>query len=320
MDALELLRLNLTSPVVLGFALGIAAALLKSDLRLPEAIHGALGSYLLLAIGLKGGVELARASPGELLLPAGATLLAGVSVPLVSFAVLRRLGRLSVIDAAAVAAHYGSVSIVTFTAALAFVEASGLPSEGYLAALVALLEVPGILVALALARSARAGSSWHASLHEVLTGKANLLLLGGLAIGARSGPTGFAKVQPFFVDPFQGALTLFLIDMGLLAASRLRDLRVVGSFLLGFALLAPLAYGLLGAALGSAAGLSLGGATVFATMVASASYIAAPVAVRLALPEANPAYYLTASLGLTFPFNLALGIPLYHEFARWFQA
>lgn len=320
MDALELLRLNLTSPMVLGFALGILGALLKSDLRLPDAVHSALGAYLLLAIGMKGGVELARASPSELLLPALATLAAGVFVPLASFGVLRRLGRFSTVDAAAVAAHYGSVSIVTFTAAMTFVDARELESEGYLAALVALLEIPGILVAIALARSARAGSSWHASLHEVLTSKANLLLVGGLAIGAFSGAEGFASVKPFFVDPFRGVLTLFLVDMGLLAASRLRDLRRVGAFLVAFALLAPVVNGFLGAALGSAAGLSLGGATVFAAMVASASYIAAPVAVRLALPEANPALYLTSSLGLTFPFNLALGIPLYHEFALWLQA
>lgn len=320
MDALELLRLNLTSPMVLGFALGVIGALLKSDLRLPESVHSALGAYLLLAIGLKGGVELAKTDLAALALPAGATLLAGVLVPIACFTLLRRLGRFSVTDAAAVAAHYGSVSIVTFTAATTFVEAQGLVSEGYLAALVAFLEVPGILVALALARSARAGSSWRASLHEVVTGKSNLLLVGGLVIGALSGPTGFASVEPFFVSPFRGALTLFLIDMGLLAASRLRDLRQVGGFLLGFALLVPVVNGFLGALLGHAAGLSPGGTTIFATMVASASYIAAPVAVRLALPEANPALYLTSALGLTFPFNLALGIPLCHEFALWFHA
>lgn len=320
MDALELLRLNLSSPMVLGFALGIVAAMVKSDLRLSDAVHSALGSYLLLAIGLKGGAELSKVSAMELALPAGATLLAGVSVPLMCYAALRRLGRFSVVDAAAVAAHYGSVSIVTFTAAVSFVEARELASEGYLAALVAFLEVPGILVALLLARSARVGNSWRASLSEVLTGKSNVLLLGGVAIGFLAGPRGVESVAPLFIAPFRGVLTLFLIDMGFLAASRLRDLRQVGPFLVGFALVAPLVNGFLGAALGSAVGMSLGGATVFATMLASASYIAAPVAVRLSLPEANPALYLTSSLGLTFPFNLAVGIPLYHEFARWIQA
>lgn len=306
--------------MVLGFALGIVAALLKSDLRLPDAVHSALGTYLLLAIGLKGGAELAKVSPAEIALPALATLAAGICVPIACYAALRRFGRFSIVDAAAVAAHYGSVSIVTFTAASVFVEARGLASEGYLAALAAFLEVPGILVAIALARSARAGSSWSSSLHEVLTGKSNLLLLGGVVIGYLAGAHGVESVAPLFVAPFRGVLTLFLIDMGFLAASRLRDLRAVGPFLLGFALVAPLVNGFLGAALGSAAGLSPGGATVFATMLARASYIAAPVAVRLALPEANPALYLTSSLGLTFPFNLAVGIPLYHEFVCWIQA
>jgi hypothetical protein len=314
MDALELLRLNLCSPMVLGFALGAAGAFLKSDLRLPEAVHSALGSYLLLAIGMKGGVELARADPAALALPAAATLLAGTLVPLACFHVLRRLGRFSAIDAAAVAAHYGSVSVVTFTAATAFVEARGLSSEGYLSALVVFLEIPGILVGLALARSGRGGSS-RSTLHEVLTGKSNLLLAGGVLIGAAAGAEGFASVGAFFVDPFRGALTLFLVDMGALAASRLRDLRRAGAFLAVFALAAPVANGLLGAFLGTCAGLTTGGVTVFAAMVASASYIAAPIAVRLALPEANPTLYLTSSLGITFPFNLAIGIPLYHELA-----
>jgi hypothetical protein len=271
----------------------------------------------LLAIGLKGGVELSRVAPGEVALPLGLTLLAGVLVPLATFTVLRRFGRYGVADAAAIAAHYGSVSIVTFTAATAFVEARALAGEGYLAALVALLEVPGILVALALARVGHAGAAWRASLHEVLTGKSNLLLLGGLAIGALAGESGFAAVKPFFVDPFRGALTLFLIDMGTIAATRLRDLRRAGGFLVCFALVAPVVHGLFGAWLADLAGMSLGGVTIFATMVASASYIAAPVAVRIALPEANPALYLTSALGITFPFNLALGIPLYHEFALW---
>jgi hypothetical protein len=317
MDALELLRLNLTSPIVLGFALGIVGALVKGDLRLPDAVHSAIGSYLLLAIGLKGGAELARVSGAEIALPAAATLVAGTVVPLACFAVLRRLGKFSVVDAAAVAAHYGSVSIVTFTAASVFVESRALPFEGHLAALVAFLEVPGILVALALAQSARTGVSWRVSLHEVLASKSNLLLVGGILIGLAAGPSGITSVKPFFVDPFRGVLTLFMIDMGLIAASRLGDLRATGFFLVGFALIAPVVNGLFGAFLGTLAGLSVGGVTIFATMVASASYIAAPVAVRISLPTANPAYYLTSALGITFPFNLAVGIPLYHEFALW---
>jgi hypothetical protein len=226
---------------------------------------------------------------------------------------------LSIVDSAAVAAHYGSVSIVTFTAASVFVESRALPFEGHLAALVAFLEVPGILVALALAQSARTGISWRVSLHEVLASKSNLLLVGGILIGLAAGPSRITSVKPFFVDPFRGVLTLFMIDMGLIAASRLGDLRATGFFLVGFALVAPVVNGLLGAFLGTWAGLSVGGATIFATMVASASYIAAPVAVRISLPTANPAYYLTSALGITFPFNLAVGIPLYHEFVLWMQ-
>lgn len=319
MDSLELLRLNLTSPIVLGFALGIVGALVKGDMRLPDAVHSAIGSYLLLAIGLKGGAELARVSGAEIALPAAATLVAGTLVPLACFVVLRWLGKLSVVDSAAVAAHYGSVSIVTFTAATVFVESRALPFEGHLAALVAFLEVPGILVALALAQSVRAGTSWRASLHEVFASKSNLLLVGGILIGLAAGPSGITSVKPFFVDLFRGVLTLFMIDMGLIAASRLGDLRRMGFFLVGFALVAPIVNGLFGAFLGTAAGLSVGGATIFATMVASASYIAAPVAVRISLPAANPAFYLTSALGITFPFNLAVGIPLYHEFVLWMQ-
>jgi len=320
LDPLDLLRLNLTSPIVLGFALGLVAALVKGDLRLPDAVHSVLASYLLLAIGLKGGSELAKVSPTEIALPALATLAAGVTVPIACFFVLRRLGKLSVVDSAAIAAHYGSVSIVTFTAATTFVESRALTFEGHLAALVAFLEVPGILVALILARSARASIPWRQGLHEVFASKSNLLLVGGIVIGAVAEPSAFASVKPFFVDPFRGALTLFMIDMGLLAAARLRDLRQMGGFLVGFALVAPVVNGFFGALLGSAAGLSVGGATIFATMVASASYIAAPVAVRISLPEASPALYLTSALGITFPFNLAVGIPLYHEFALMLAA
>lgn len=317
MDALDLLRLNLTSPIVLGFGLGLVTALVKGDVRLPDAVHSALASYLLLAIGLKGGAELAKVSPAEIALPAIATLVAGVTVPVLCFLVLRRLGKLSIVDAAAVAAHYGSVSVVTFTAATAFVQSRGLAFEGHLAALVAILEVPGILVALALARSARARVPWREGLHEVFASRSNLLLMGGLVIGVAAGPAGIESVKPFFVDPFRGVLVLFLIDMGLVAAARLREVRSAGGFLVAFALVAPVVNGLFGALLGHGAGLSVGGTTIFATMVASASYIAAPVAVRVSLPDANPGMYLTSALGITFPFNLALGIPLYHEFALW---
>jgi hypothetical protein len=316
MNSIDLLQRNLSTPMVLGFALGIVAALVKGDIKLPDAVHSALGAYLLLSIGLKGGAELSKSSFGAIALPTAATILVGITIPIACFFVLRALGRFGISDAAAIAAHYGSVSIVTFTAATSFLDMQHTSYEGFMNALVAFLEVPGILVAILLARVAsKSHGSFLNSLHEVLTGKSNLLLVGGVVIGVVAGADSVKQVAPFFVDPFRGVLTLFLIDMGLLAAARFRDLKQVGGFLLAFALVAPIVNGLIGAAIGTAIGLSLGGTTVFATMVASASYIAAPVAVRIALPDANPAFYLTSSLAITFPFNLTIGIPLYHAAA-----
>lgn len=320
MSGLELLQINLLSPVVLAFVLGIVATLIHSDLRFPQDLYTGLSIYLLLAIGLKGGVELAAAPLSSLWRPILATLLLGCLTPLLCFAVLRRFGRFSVVDAAALAAHYGSVSVVTFLATLAFLEALGIATEGFLPALVALLEVPAIFIALALAKRDRLDGAWKVVVSEVIASKSIVLLLGGLVIGALVGKTGFAKVEPFFVAPFQGVLMLFLLELGMVAARRLRDLRVAGGFLVVFALGMPPVLGALGVLAGWASGLSLGGATVLGALAASASYIAAPAAVRVALPEANPGYYLTASLAITFPFNLSLGIPLYHEMASWLFA
>ncbi|MFN0241989.1 MAG: sodium-dependent bicarbonate transport family permease [Planctomycetota bacterium] len=320
MDTLDLVRLNLLSPMVLGFVLGVVAALVKSDLKLPEALHAGLSTYLLLAIGLKGGAELAKVPLAEVLTPLIVTLLVGLLSPIWCYGVLRGMGKLSVADAAAMAAHYGSVSVVTFTACGTFLDAAGVAYEGFMSALVAFLEVPAIVVAIYIARRATSGGGRpRESLREVVLGKSNLLLLGGVVIGVLSGPA-VEQVAPFFIDPFRGALMLFLVDMGVLAARRLGDLQARGVFLTVFALGMPLVNGTIGAWAGELAGLSLGGTTVFATMVASASYIAAPVAVRIALPEANPALYLTSSLALTFPFNLTVGIPIYHAISRWLHS
>lgn len=317
MDTYELVRLNLLSPIVLSFVLGVLATLVRSDLRFPDEIYAALSIYLLLAIGMKGGAALAETPMAVIALPVAATLALGVATPLWSYAILRRFGRFGVADAAALAAHYGSVSAVTFLAAVSFAAAAGAPAEGFLPALVAVLEVPAIAIALLIARSRSADAApWPEALREILAGRSILLLLGGLVIGVLAGKPGLAPVAPFFVDPFQGALCLFLLEMGMTAARRLRDLRRAGAFLGAFAILVPLAHGALGALLGTWAGLSVGGTTVLATMAASASYIAAPAAVRMSLPEANPALYLTAALGITFPFNLTIGIPLYHAIAE----
>jgi uncharacterized protein len=311
-DALELLRLNLLSPMVLAFALGLVAVWVKSDLKLPEALYTTLSIYLLFSIGLKGGAELSVTSLAELWRPVLATLLLGIVLPILAYAILRRLGRFTTVDAAAIAAHYGSVSAVTFTAALTFAQAQNIPLEGFLPALVALMEIPGIAIALLLARrSLGAHSSMGEIWRELLTGRSLFVLVGGVVIGFLSGKPGLEQVAPLFVEPFKGALTLFLLEMGMVAASRLRDFAKVGGFLVAFGVLMPILSGAFGVLVGHWAGMTTGGAFVLGTMAASASYIAAPAAIRVALPQANPAYYLGSSLGITFPFNLALGIPLY---------
>lgn len=312
---LEAASANLTSPPVLGFALGGLAVAAGSDLRLPAAIQSLLSTYLLLAIGIKGGYALSGTTMGDFAAPALMTVAFGVVTPVVVFLLVRRLGRLSPVDAAGLAAHYGSVSVVTFTAASAAAVAAGLVVEGFMPALVALLEVPGIVVALALAARAGQGSGLGAAWREAITAKSAMLLAGGLMVGALGGEAGFTAVSPLFVDLFPGLLVLFLLDLGVGTAQRLRDVRSAGPFVIAFALVAPLVLGIAGVAGGTAAGLGVGGAAVFGAMAASASYIAAPAAVQVALPQANLALCLTASLAVTFPVNLVLGIPLYQHVA-----
>lgn len=316
----DVLSQNLLSPMVLGFALGVAAVLLKSDLRVPEGMYQGLAIYLLFAIGLRGGGELAHTPLAQLWRPALLTLALGLATPLWVYGALRLL-RFSGVDAAALAAHYGSVSAVTFTAATLFMDALGSPAEGFLPALVVMLELPAIMVALALGRRSQAAASSSSAplggvVREVLVGRTSLLLLGGLLTGYLSGPRGVEQVAPLFVAPFKGVLVLFLLELGMVAARRFVDFRKAGSTLVAFGVLAPVLHGVLGVLLGKLAGLGLGGATVLGAMAASASYIAAPIAVRSALPEANPGLYVTASLAVTFPFNLSLGLPLYYLVAQ----
>ena len=309
--SLTLALSNLTSPPVLAFALGILTVLLRSKFALPAAVFDALSIYLLLAIGIKGGVALREAHPAEVGLPMVVTLIVGVSIPILAFAALKILTPLDRINRGAIAAHYGSTSLVTFTAALLFVESSGMIVEGYLATLLAVMEVPGLIVGLVLARHGAEKSEWKPLLHEVMTGKSILLLVGGLAIGFVTGPIGYERVEPFFGALFAGVLTLFLLQLGVQAGSHLKEIPQAGWGLLVFAAIFPLTVGSLTTLLGLAIGLSSGGAAVFGVLCASASYIAAPAAVQLSLPRANPGFYLTASLGLTFPINLLVGIPLF---------
>jgi uncharacterized protein len=312
-----LLTTSIASVPVLAFALGVFGALVKSDLRLPDAIYQATSIYLLLAIGLKGGVALRESDVTAVAGPALITIALGVVIPVMAFVALRFLTRLSPVDRGAMAAHYGSTSLVTFTAALVFLDALQVQYEGFVATLLAIMEIPGILVGLLLAGSAsRRGGSWTASVREIVTSRSIMLLAGGLVIGFITGPDGFTRVEPFFVAPFTGILALFLLEMGALAGRRLGDVRRAGVGLVVFALAFPVVAGVLGIVGGALVGLSAGGAMALGVLSASASYIAAPAAVRLALPEANPGITLTASLGITFPFNLVVGIPLYWLIAQ----
>jgi hypothetical protein len=315
----DLLVQNLISPVVLAFLLGMVARWVKSDLEIPPAIYQALSIYLLFAIGLKGGVALVQTPIGELLGPLGVTLLLGAATPVSAFFLLSSFGRLGQTDAGAAAAHYGSVSAVTFLASLEAVTIANMDADGFLPALVAVLEVPGIIVGLLLARPRHQaqGASLKEAVHEVITGKSIFLLIGGMAIGALSGPEKFESVKPFFVTPFKGALCLFLLELGMVAARRLGDLRHAGWRLIVCGCVLPLVHGLIGTLGGHLAGMSSGGAAVLGAMVGSASYIAAPAAVRIALPKASPGIYLTLSLGITFPFNLSIGIPVFISFAEY---
>ncbi|MFM7618129.1 MAG: sodium-dependent bicarbonate transport family permease [Actinomycetes bacterium] len=316
MDSLHLALENLTSPPVLAFVLGALAVALRSDLRLPDPIHTWLATYLLLAIGLKGGHALRGVEVGEIVAPAGATLVLGVVVPIVVFLVAWKVIRVDLADAGSLAAHYGSVSVVTFTAALTFAASADFRVEGFMTSLVALLEVPGIIVALLLVSMRREGTDWRAAVHEVLTGRSVLLLVGGLVIGVVANDEAFARVEPFFVELFTGLLVLFLLDMGATAATRLKESRGLRLGVVALAIAAPIVFGVVGVLAGSLAGLSVGGAAVLGTMAASASYIAAPAAVRTALPDADPGMALGAALGVTFPFNLAMGIPMLFVVSR----
>jgi len=300
---------NLLSPAVLAFVVSLAAALLRFDLRLPEALYPILSSFLLFAIGLKGGRALSDAGLADAWLPLAAAVALGVATPLLAYGLLRWFGRIPTIDAAGIAAHYGSVSAVTFTVVIATLDARGTAHEGYMAGLLAVLEVVGIVVAISLARGAT--TKFADAVREVVRGRSVSFLLAGIAIGWLAGGERLAPTDPLFVGLFTGALVLFLVEMGAIAATRLRDVRRAGWRLVVLAVAIPLVNGSLGALLGAAIGLSAGGTAILATMAASASYIAAPAAVRIALPQASPALYVTASLGITFPFNLIVGIPVY---------
>ncbi|MBX3660894.1 MAG: sodium-dependent bicarbonate transport family permease [Burkholderiales bacterium] len=296
-------------PLILVFALGVAARLARSDLRFPEPVYEALSIYLLMAIGLKGGVELSHQPLAQVALPAFVAVLAGFALPFLLFPVLRIGVGLKRVDAASVAAHYGSVSVVTFAIGSAWLQQRAVPYESFMPVLLALMEAPGILAGVLLARAGGAGGS--SVYREVAVNKGVVLLIGGIAIGWVIGPEGFQPLKPVFGDLFRGLLALYLLELGLVVGGRMPDLRRAGPRLIAFGMASPLVMGALGLLLGHGLlGLSAGGSTLFGLLLASASYIAAPAAMRMAVPEANPALGISAALAVTFPFNVFVNLPL----------
>lgn len=322
MEFLHLITQNLLSPAILFFALGIIAGFLKSDLEVPDSISRYLSIYLMMAIGFKGGVAIANTNDlnGEVIGAIGAGLAIGFLQPFLGYGLLRLTTRLDSPTAAAVAAHYGSISMVTFATAAAFLKTNEVIYAGYIVAVLALMEAPAILSGLFIAHRA-APQTKHASeekklAREIFTNGAILLLSGAFVVGWITGQPGMDKVEGFLSAPFQGILCLFLLDMGLMVAKNLHHLKSFTFPLVLFGLYMPL----IGAGAGLLAsrmiGLDVGTGTLFTVLTASASYIAVPAAMRLALPEAKAAVYVPMSLAITFPFNVALGIPLYYAAAK----
>ena len=317
----DTLTANLTSVSILVFALGFVAAQFSANLRLPPQVYDAFTLFFLVAIGLKGGVALAENWSTEMILPIAVSIALGVLIPFAAYGVLGAISNIDRLNRGSIAAHYGSTSLVTFTAALYFLDSRAVQYEGYLTSLLVVLEIPGIIVGISLAlRSkspAKSASKFSKAVHEVFTGKTVFVLVGATIIGALAGSRGYAPVEPFFSGLLPGLLALFLLHLGHVAGSHLADLRKAGFGLFAFGVFFPLTVGLIGVVVGSVIGLTPGGATVLATLVASASYIAAPAAVSIAVPKANLSLAIAPSIGVTFPFNLTVGIPVYFLAASW---
>lgn len=322
----DLILTNLTSPMVLFFMLGLAAALAKSDLSIPEAVAKSIALYLMMAIGYKGGVGVAsHGLDVTLFIVIGLGIVLSAGIPLLGFQFLKRFTALPQVDAAAVAAHYGSISIVTFVAATQAVQSVGGEPEGYLVAVAAVMEAPAILTALWLAtrnsskdKSVSSSSGNSGLIREIALNGSIVMLVGAFFIGVITGEAGLETVRPFMIDPFQGVLCLFLLDMGLIAGrGLLQSWRELRPGLVAFGIYMPVISACIAALMIWPVPLSAAGAALFITLAASASYIAVPAAMRVALPEARPAIYLTMSLGITFPFNLTIGIPFYLMLAEW---
>lgn len=308
---------NLTSVAVLVFIFGFFAARMATDMKIPNAIYQFISIYLLFGIGLKGGHSLHGVAIADFALPAVTTIALGFLVPLFAFTFLRFIRQLTIADRGAIAAHYGSTSLITFSAAMLFLENSGIEVNGYATALLTLMEIPGIVLGIYLgSRGTAKHVRWSETIKEVLAGKTVLLLVAGLLIGVITSDASYQTVVPFFIDLQNGLLTLFLMHLGYLAGSQWSDIRKLGMPIIIFGIAFPPFAGALGVLAGTAIGLTIGGAAILGVLCASASYIAAPAAVGIGLPTANGSLALTSSIGITFPFNLVLGIPLYTELAK----
>ena len=339
---------NLLLPAVLFFALGFIARLIRSDLRFPPDLAKTLSIYLLMAIGLHGGYELAKADLVTAVNSIVWALILGFTLPVIGYLALLATRKVNPMDAAAISAHYGSVSAGTFLTAIAYLDNISVEYETYPLIMLAVMESPAIVVGLILAAKARqslasqnanmapgnaaaltpddengtsSDHSFVALLRDAFTNGSVVVLIGSMIIGAISTPSGMEKLFPFIDDIFMGVLCLFLFEMGMVAARRISDFKKVGAVLAVFGIVMPLIGGVVGAYVGHGIlGFSVGGATLVAVLGASASYIAVPPAMRLAVPEANPSFYLTLSLGITFPFNVLVGIPLYHGLVQMMAA
>ncbi|TXC78723.1 sodium-dependent bicarbonate transport family permease [Metabacillus litoralis] len=333
----EIILHNLLSPVVLFFVLGLIAAIFKSDLKFPNGLSEGLSIYLLIAIGIKGGIELSHYSIQSVLGPIVGALFLGIIIPFITLFILK-LMKMDLKNSIGLAATYGSISIVTYGAAISFLDKNGTAYEGFMNALVVLMESPAILVSLLLLKTLENKNSGlvlstrnigfvpaYANLfdkeviRESLFGKSILLLVGSMLIGWVLGERAVPMVKPLFMDLYSSVLILFLLNMGLIAGQRLPEVKKHGMKLVLFGLLTPVLFGSLGVLVGSMVGLSLGGVTLMGVLAGSASYIAAPAALKTSVPEANPSIYLGLALGITFPFNLIIGIPVFYELAKWIQ-
>lgn len=307
--------MNILDPVILFFIIGVLAQLLKSDLKIPDDFYNTISIYLLLAIGIKGGIELYKAGISNILYPVLGTLILGPFITFLAFIILFKAIKFDKTNAIAIAAHYGSCSAVTFAVVTDYLRTTSLYYEPYSTVLLVVFEIPGIAAAILLAKlDVKSSFNPRKLLHDIFFGKSILLLIGGLLIGIFISYTGNQTLNFFFFDLFKGFLALFMLEMGIVTAKRLYDLKKVGIPLIIFGICFPVIAAVFGILTGMLSGLSEGGTVILATLSASASYIAAPAAIQIVLPGANPTYYITASLGITFPFNIIFGISLYSYF------